>query len=188
MFDSKTKAMDIVSADVLKGAGSDDRIKFGGVYHVECFDAEGNSKWADDFHNLVVNVGLKDLNDKYFSGSSYSATWYLGLINSSATFAAGDSMTSHLGWTENVSYTQTARPTLAFGGSTTADPSVITASSVTFTINATATIGGAFVSNSSTKSGTAGILFSEGNFTGGNRAVISGDTLNVTYSFSADAA
>lgn len=188
MFDSKTKAMDIVSADVTKNAGSDNRIKLGGVYHVECRDADGNMKWEDDFHNLVVNVGLKDLNDKYFSGSSYNATWYLGLVNSSATYAAGDSMTSHLGWTENVSYTQAARPTLAFGGSTTADPSVITASSVTFTINATATIGGAFVSNSSTKSGTTGILFSEGNFTGGNRAVISGDTLNVTYSFSADAA
>lgn len=188
MFDSKTKAMDIVSADVSKDAGNDDSIKIGGVFHVECFDAEGNSKWSEDFHNLVVNVGLKDLNDKYFSGSVYTAAWYIGLVNSSATFAAGDSMTSHLGWTENVSYTQGARPTLAFGAATTANPSVITATSATFTMNATATIGGAFVSTSATKSGTTGTLFSEGNFTGGNRAVISGDTLNVTYSFSATAA
>jgi hypothetical protein len=33
-------------------------------------------------------------------------------------------------------------------------------------------------------SGTAGVLFSAGDFTGGDKFVDSGDTLNVTYAFS----
>lgn len=182
-----SKATDMVAADILKSAGSEEGTKFGGVYHVECLDKNGEVKWSDSFHNLVVNVGLQDLNNKYFSGSSYNATWYLGLVNSGNTFSADDTMALHTGWTENVGYVQVNRPTLSFGAATLADPSVITAVAVAFTINATATISGAFVSSSNTKSGTTGTLFSEGNFTSGSRSVTSGDTLNVTYSFSADA-
>jgi hypothetical protein len=59
---------------------------------------------------------------------------------------------------------------------------------VTFTINANATIAGAFITTSSTKAGTTGTLLSVGNFTVGDRGLVSGDTLNVTYTFSATAA
>jgi hypothetical protein len=55
-------------------------------------------------------------------------------------------------------------------------------------MNASATIAGAFVTTDNTKSGTTGTLFSVGNFTVGDRGVVSGDTVNVTYTFSADAA
>ena len=78
---------------------------------------------------------------------------------------------------------------MAFGTATTADPSVIvTSSPVVFTMSSSAIIAGAFVTTENTKGGTTGTLFSVGNFTVGDRTIVSGDTLNVTYTFSADAA
>jgi hypothetical protein len=50
------------------------------------------------------------------------------------------------------------------------------------------TIGGAFLTSSNTKSGTTGVLFSASDFQApGDRIVVSGDTLTVTYTFSLDA-
>jgi len=63
------------------------------------------------------------------------------------------------------------------------------ASPASFSINATATIGGAFLISNNTKGGTTGTLFSAADFQSpGDRSVVSGDTLNVTYTFSLDAA
>jgi hypothetical protein len=89
-----------------------------------------------------------------------------------------------------VRYSNATRPAATFGTATTADPSVISnsASPAAFTINATATVGGAFLISNSTKSGTTGILFSASDFQSpGDRSVASGDTLNVTYTFNLDA-
>ena len=74
---------------------------------------------------------------------------------------------------------------------TTADPSVISnsASPAVYTINSTSTVGGAFLISDNTKSGTAGVLFSASDFAApGDRAVSNGDTINITYTFSLDAA
>ena len=170
-----------------------DKVKAGGVFTIQCHDAEGNLKWEESSHNLVVNVGLQDMNTKYFTGSAYTAAWYLGLYGAGAsnTPAAADTMSSHAGWTEVTAYSQSTRPACSFGTPTTADPSVATnsASPATFSINATTTVGGAFLTSNNTKGGTTGILFSAADFSSpGDRAVVSGDTLSVTYTFSLDAA
>jgi hypothetical protein len=186
-----SKAHDVVTATSVKRPLSKDGAQAGGVYTVVCHDAQGNLKWTDTFHNLVVNEGLQDMNDKYFKGSGYAAAWYLGLVTgpgSSTTFAAGDTLASHAGWTENTNYTGT-RKAATFGTATTADPSVIdnSGSPAVFTMNANAqTIAGAFLC--SVTSGTSGVLFSAGDFSGGDKSVDSGDTLSVTYTFSLDAA
>ena len=194
MINNKAKSTDKVSAQVATGGGSQEGARGGGVFFFECYDKDGNLKWKDHAHNLVVNVGLQDMNTKYFSGSAYTAAWYLGLITgpgSGTTIAAGDTMSSHAGWSENTSYSQATRPACTFGTATTADPSVISnsASVAVFSINGTATIAGAFLSSNNTKSGTTGTLFSASDFQSpGDRSVVSGDTLNVTYQFSLDAA
>jgi hypothetical protein len=172
---------------------SAEKAKAGGVFTVQCFDKDGQLKWQAQEHNLVVNVGLKDMNEKYFTGSSYTAAWYLGLYGAAATNdpAAGDTMASHAGWTEVTAYSEATRPQAVFGTATTADPSVISnsASVAVFSINGTATVGGAFLTSNNTKGGTTGTLFSAGDFQSpGDRSVVSGDTLNVTYQFSLDAA
>jgi hypothetical protein len=193
MINNKAASTDQVSAAVQKSKGVTEGLRGGGVFTVVCYDKDGNHKWTAKSPNLVVNVGLADMNDKYFSGSGYSATWYLGLYGaaSSNNPAAGDTMASHAGWTEVTDYSQSTRPAATFGSATVADPSVInnSGSVAVFSINNTVTVGGAFLTSNNTKGGTTGILFSASDFQApGDRNVVSGDTLNVTYQFSLDAA
>lgn len=187
---AKSKLGEAVQAGIGKTTQKHEQTSFGGVFKVECFGPNGEKKWEDSFHNLVVNEGLQDLNNKYFKGSGYTAAWYLGLVTgpgSGTTYSAADTLASHGGWTENTAYTG-SRKAVTFGTPTSADPSVIdnSAAPAVFSMTGTATIAGAFLCNAA--SGTTGILFSEGDFTGGDKSVANGDTLNVTYTFSADAA
>jgi hypothetical protein len=183
---------DIVASTLSKLNTATARTGAGGVFTMQCFDANGNLKWESSLPNLVVNVGLQDMNTQYFKGAAYTAAWFIGLYGAAAsnTPAAGDTAASHAGWTEVVPYSNATRPAATFGTATTADPSVISnsASPASYTINATSTVGGAFLISNSTKSGTTGILFSASDFAApGDRSVASGDTLNVTYTFNLDA-
>lgn len=191
MTNDKAAANDSVGACVAVNNSVSARMMAGGVYTVQCFDKDGNLKWEDTAHNLVVNEGLKDMNDKYFSGSTYTAAWYLGLVTgpgASTTYAASDTLASHAGWTEFTNYSG-SRGAITFSAATLADPSVITnPTPVQFNITGGGgTVAGAFLC--SVASGTSGILFSESDFQApGDRAVVAGDVLNVTYQFSLDAA
>lgn len=187
MSTENSVAKDQVSASLVTRPGLGESVGAGGVYTVECVGPDGQVKWTDQFHNLVVNQGLANMNGAYLAGGAQTTTWYLGLITgpgSGTTFAAADTLASHGGWTENTDYTPSGRKSVTFGSATTANPSVISnsASPTSFSMNGTATIAGAFLCSAS--SGTSGILFSEGDFTGGDKSVASGDTLNVTYTFS----
>lgn len=184
--------VDVVAAGLTAKPNHSEGVRGGGVFTVECFDKDGKLKWTAEKHNLVVNVGLQDMNTKYFSGSGYTALWYIGLYGAGSTNnpAAGDTAASHAGWTEVTAYSQATRPQAVFGTATTADPSVISNSGsvAVFSINGTTTVGGAFLISNNTKGGTTGILFSAADFLApGDRSVVSGDTLNVTYQFSLDA-
>jgi hypothetical protein len=189
-----SSAKDQVSAGLITNPKAGDTVGAGGVFTVTCVGADGVEKWSDTFHNLVVNEGLQDMNSKYFQASGYTAAWYLGLVQgpgSGTTYAAGNTLASHAGWTELVPGTDYTgnRKAVTFGTATTADPSVISnsasPSSFAMLVNATV-VAGAFLCT--VASGTSGILFSAGDFTGGDKTVDNGDTLNVTYTFSLDAA
>jgi len=154
------------------------------TYHVRCYDKDGNLKWEDVIENLVVNEGLDDILDKYYKGSSYTAAHYVGLTDGTPTFAAGDTMASHSGWAEVTAYSETVRQTFSPG--TVSGQSVDnSASKAVFSINATATIGGAFLTTNNTKGGTTGTLVGGGAFSGGDKALTSGDTLEVTVTATA---
>ena len=180
-----SKTQDAVQAGMVANKQAVDAVGAGGVYSVECVGADGQVKWSDTFHNLVMNEGVQDMNTQYFKGAVYTAAFYLGLVTgpgSGTTFAATDTLASKA-WTENTNYAG-SRKAAVFGTANTANPSVISnsASPASFAMNATATIAGAFLCTVS--SGTSGVLFSAGDFTGGDKFVDSGDTLNVTYTFS----
>jgi len=73
MSTEKSTAQDSVSAGLLTFPKSGDSASAGGVYTVTCVGPDGELKWSDSFHNLVVNEGLQDMNDKYFKASGYTA-------------------------------------------------------------------------------------------------------------------
>jgi hypothetical protein len=182
-----SKASDVVSASLVASRTASEGVGAGGVYTATCVGPDGQVKWTDTFHNLVVNEGLVNMNSQYFEGSGYTASFFLGLVSgaTSPTYAAGDTLASHAGWTElvpNTAYTGT-RPAVTFGTATSANPSVLAATAVSYAMLVNSTVvAGAFLCTVS--SGTSGVLFSAGSFSGGNKSVDAGDTLNVTYSFS----
>lgn len=184
-------AADIVASGLTANTQSGEQALAVGRYKVECRDKDGNLKWDFEDDNLVVNVGLQYMAGVALTGTSQITTWYLGLIEGpGVTTNAGDTMSSHAGWTEFTGYSNTNRITASLAAATLADPSVVTNSSsvASFNINATGTVGGAFLTSENTKGGTTGTLFSEKAFSSpGDRSVVSGDILSVSYTFSLSA-
>lgn len=179
----KVNAIEQSVSGVSRNSVVGEQLEATGVYTATCYDSEGNVKWSEEFSNLVVTEGKNDLLTKYFKGSAYTAAWFIGLVDgaSAPTYNAADTMASHAGWTENTSYSNATRPAPVFG---TASAGSLATTATAFNINGTATIAGCFMVTNSTKGGTTGILYSAGSFTGGNKSVTSGDTLNVTYTAS----
>jgi hypothetical protein len=162
----KAKATDIAASGLVANTGASEGAKATGKYVVECFDKDGNLKWVAETPNLVVNVGLQYMAGVALTATSQSTTWYLGLYGAAASNnpAAGDTMGTHGGWTEVTDYSEANRPTATFAAATNANPSVVT------------------------KGGSTGTLFSAADFQSpGDRSVVSGDILNVTYTFSLSA-
>ena len=185
----KTKATDVVSSGLTCNTKAGEGAKATGLFEIQCHDKDGNLKWEAQSKNLVVNVGLQYMAGSALTSVSQITTWYLGLYGAGAsnTPAAGDTMSSHAGWTEVIAYSNATRVTATLVAATNANPSVVTnsASPATFNINGTTPVGGAFLTSGSAKSGTTGTLFSAADFgSPGDRSVVSSDTLSVTYTFS----
>ena len=189
MTTEKLTATDQISSGLTCNLKAGEEAKATGVFEIKCHDKDGNLKWEAQSKNLVVNVGLQYMAGNALTSVTQITTWYLGLYGAGAsnTPAAGDTMSSHAGWTEVVAYSNATRVAATFATATTANPSVVTnsASPATFNINGTTTVGGAFLTSGSAKSGTTGTLFSAADFgSPGDRSVVSSDTLSVTYTFS----
>lgn len=188
MSNEIAKASDAVSGGLIAGTKNTEVAKATGRFRMECYDKDGILKWTAESQNLVVNVGLQYMAGTALTSTTQITTWYIGLYGAGAsnTPAAGDTMASHIGWTEVTPYAGN-RPTATFAAATNANPSVVTnsASPASFSINATQTVGGAFLTSNNTAGGSTGTLFSAADFQSpGDRNVVSGDTLNVSYTFS----
>ena len=136
------------------------------------------------FKNGVVDVGINSILGVQFHNDTQITPWYLGLIDDAVIgdLAAADTMASHPGWTENQSYTEVTRP--AWGPDAPASKAITNSSYVVFSINATVTISGIFLTSDNVKGGATGTLWATGLFLAGNVAAIASDTLNVTYTVS----
>lgn len=151
---------------------------------VECFDKDGNLKWKEEFDNIVVTEGLNALLNNTFNAAAGSVAWYVGLVTgpgSGTTYAAGDTLASHGGWTEANPYSGN-RPAWTKNGVASGGAMSNSSSKASFAITGTATIAGAFLCSVNT--GTSGTLYGAGDFSA-DRSVVNGDTLNVQVDLSA---
>lgn len=186
---SKLTTIAVAAAVVASGASAAETCQAEGYYVATCYDADGNLKWEDSFPNTVMTPGKNDMLNQYLGASGYTAAFYMGLISSISysAISAADTMASHAGWTEagatNVpTYSQSARPTSAWSAASAGAKALTTP--LAFSITAAGTLKGAFLTTVATKDGTTGILFSAGLFTGGDKIVAAGDTINVSYTLS----
>ncbi len=189
----KANANDNNGASLIRNSGHVEEAKATGIFSVECRDKNGKLKWRDTFKNTVVTAGKNAALDAFLAGSSYTVTGpYMGLISSTSysAIAAGDTMSSHSGWLEagnaNAPTYSGSRKTAAWSAASSGSKALSAA--LSFAITGTGTVKGCFLvfgsGASATIDNTSGTLYSAGLFTGGDRAVINTDTLNVSYTAS----
>jgi len=165
------------------------KTKVGSHWDFTCYDSKGDVKWKEEYDNLVVNQGLNDLLQKYFNGSSYTAAWKLGL-KATGTVSAGDTQATH-GFTEITAYSTAGgatsaavRPTAVLASASS--QSVVTSTAAVFSVIASASVAGGFLTTGTTVAGNLGVLYGAGDFTA-IRTVINGDVINVSLTLTASA-
>jgi hypothetical protein len=150
-------------------------------YLVEAFDENGELVWDETIHNLVTNAGATFNLETFFRGTSYTASWYVGLVSNASftAYNATDTMASHSGWQEFTDYSQSNRVAATFG-SAAVNKAITASAASSFSVTGAGTLKGAFLTTNNTKGGTTGTLYSVSNFTQGDRPVDAGYTVNVT--------
>lgn len=192
----KAKSNDFCNATVLRGTGGNEESKVKGLYIAKCFDKNGNLKWEDKIHNVITDVGANQLLDSAF-GAGPIAGPFLGLISSvgySAPPAAGNTMASHSGWNEagnGVNYpnwstpASNARASITFAAASARSKALASTANFVIATNG-GTVKGLFIvfgtGAVATNNSTAGVLFSAGLFSGGDKVLQTGDTLQVSFS------
>jgi hypothetical protein len=182
-IDLATDAIVSVSAELRSEFGLEARPH--NVYVFECLDSEGALRWREEVLNLIPDAGANDLLTKYLTGISYSAAWYMGLIDNAGFTGLNnaDTPANHPGWVEAQYYSQASRPGLVLGAAAARAISN-SASPAVFSINGTGNVNGAFVATSANKADVSGVLYGEASFPVA-RSVLSGDTLNVSVTLTA---
>jgi hypothetical protein len=137
----------------------DAQIHVQGVFKCRILNADGTVADEFDIGNAATTLGLNYLLDAGFRAVTPITTWYISLINDSgfSAVSAGDTMSSHAGWTELTNYTESTRPqwspAAASGGI------VQNTTAISFTISGARTVRGLFVTSVNTKGGTTGTLW-----------------------------
>jgi len=176
---------DVTSVSLTTGGGLAEGGVVRGRFTIRCVRGD-EELWSDTADNLIVNQGKNALLDAGLAGSAWTAAYYLSLITAGAAIAtstyAVPTVTEvaagvlanriALGWTVAANGAK---------ASTTTSCAIVGSATIT---GAMVVSGGSGVTTPGNTAATGGVLFSAGTFTGGNKIVSSGDTLNVSYSVS----
>ena len=198
----KIKGMDVSNASLIMNPGHNDIMKISGIYDVECIMPNGKLRWKSLACNVVTDVGANLMLNQLFTtgGATANSLFFLGLISDQGYTGipvVADTMASHAStghvWVEagngtNYPYwstpTSNARATLTWSAAGSRSKVVAAAASFTIATHA-GTLKGCFIVTGSgavaTNNDTNGTLYSAGVFSGGDRAVLAADVVNVTY-------
>jgi hypothetical protein len=160
------------------------QLTLSGRFVVEHWDRDETLKAIYEVPNGIVDVGLNHILDTQFNGGTPITTWYIGLVDNAtfSAFADADTLSSHGGWDEFTSYTESNRVTWASDAAATR--AVSNSTTADFSINATGNLKGIFVSSNNVKTtGNTGTLWATAAFSS-VVATANGDTLKVTYTVS----
>lgn len=164
----------------------------GGIFEVECLRQVYNPDsmlfsrevaWREKMHNIYVQQGRDYILNTIFKNGVRDDPLYVGLFKTD-TPADGWTMANNgTTWHEDASYDEATREEFvdgALSGTTTRqlDNDAVKAE---FTMNATVTLKGAFITTNSVKSGVAGNLLCACLFTEGDRPVVNNDIVKVKY-------
>lgn len=179
MFKSWLRLRDRVAATLRRLRSPDDGLGLKGHFTIKHY-RKGVLMGEYPIDNLITTEGKNRILDVMFHGTGATTTWYIGLVDNSGwtAFAAADVMNSHSGWTELQDYDEATRVAWAEDAASTG--SITNSTPSTFTINATKTIKGIFLTSSSTKGGTSGVLWCGTAFSSPISAE-DDDVLSVTY-------
>lgn len=192
MNQERMEIAEVVGASLIRGATLNDILSMQGYYYAECFDKDGNLKWAAPIENVVTDVGVKLALDTILGNTAAGAV-VMGL-KGTGTAVVGDTQASHAGWLEvgganAPAYSGTRKtPTFsAASGAGAGSRTKTTSAAVAFTFTSGGTVAGCFlnIAGTSAQDNTTGTLFSAGDFSGGSKTVASTDVLNVTYTLTA---
>lgn len=176
-----------------RGRVRPDGLRFGGVFKGEVFDRLGNMvrSWRFDpgllIRNGITNQGIMDNESVAFGAGSQHTQWFMGLVDNASwtNFLPGDTAASHGTWIECTAYDEAARPQWIPGAP--AGNVITNPTSVTFTMNATKTVKGAFIASASAKSATTGVLWSEGPFNS-LQSLVATQLLKLSYTLTGSSA
>jgi len=161
-----------------------DGFRIGGVFHFsQIRDGEVLDEW--DAPNLITNQGLNHALGVVLAAGTQATSWYVMLKDNTGDPLDGAETYGTQVFTEITAYDEATRP--AWNPATVSGQSVANSATVaSFTINASTTVYGAALADSNVISGaTAGhYLFCAANFASA-KALVSGDTLEVTYTLTA---
>jgi hypothetical protein len=157
----------------------------GFTYLIEVMDKQTgkvDESQTEIVHNLTPIEGLNYFLSAGIKGAAQLSTWYIGIFEGNYTPQTTDIMSTFPGSaTESTAYAESAR--LAFSsGAVSAGALDNSAAVANFTINATKTIYGGFISSGSVKGNGSGVLLSAVRFTS-PKAVDNSTILKVTAGF-----
>lgn len=140
-------------------------LKQAGIFHLTCFDKDGNVKWEQDSKNTVLRLGKQLSLNVLLGATAKVTTWHLGLSNDNTALDQDYTLAGEVGTRQATVFTRT-------GETTTSDAETFT--SITDTVRK------AFLVSAS----TSGIVFAVSDLST-PRTLLSTDSLQITYSVTA---